>query len=226
MSLDLTILKQQLAPKFALSYNKQGILQLASNTENFRPIYCDFTEKKFLKRCQDKKQGLLKAVGLHKKQGLTILDATAGLGKDSFVLAYHGANVIALERHPIIFALLQDGLQRLNQFSFPRSCVGMQTKLENSLNYLQQDLSQQNIDIIYLDPMYPNRKKSALVKKEMQILQTLLGQDDKADQLLAMALKQKSKIVVKRPRLGVYLNGQLPSYQIIEKTIRFDIYLA
>lgn len=162
---------------------------------------------------------LIKAVGLNKTKNLTILDVTAGLGRDAFIMACHGGQVTLLERNKIIAALLQDALQRLAL----QEKLGLLLIQTDSLQYLQQlsDLP----DVIYLDPMYPEKRKSALVKKEMQFLQQIITEPDNAEDLLQLALtKAKSRVVVKRPNYAGHLAGLVPNYSVKSKNHRFDIY--
>ena len=171
-------------------------------------------------------QSIAKAVGL--KQGVTpsVVDGTAGLGRDAFVLASLGCTVTMVERHPVVAALLEDGLRRAYQDAeigdwmrermrlFPGSSLEALAKLE------------QDVDVVYLDPMYPHRDKSALVKKEMRVFQSLVGADLDADGLLAPALALATKrVVVKRPDYAEDLDGVKPNTVIETKKNRFDVYV-
>jgi 16S rRNA (guanine1516-N2)-methyltransferase len=81
-------------------------------------------------------------------------------------------------------------------------------------------------DVIFLDPMYPHREKSALVKKEMRFIRLLAGDDQDSAALLKAALaKAKQRVVVKRPKLAPPLSGPEPSFTISSKKNRFDVYL-
>jgi len=163
---------------------------------------------------------LIKAIGLNKQPGLQIIDATAGLGRDAFIMACHGAHVLMLEKNPLIALLLQDALMRLNE-----EAISLGLIQEDSINYLSHlnDLP----DVIYLDPMFPERQKSALVKKEMQFLQQILFEDDQTEQLLQTALKKsKNRVVVKRPNYAGYLGNKEPSYSLKSKANRFDVYIT
>ena len=134
-----------------------------------------------------KKQTILKAIGLTKSRTpLNILDATPGLGKDSFVFFSHGCNVHMLERNEIVCALLENGLNKLkNSENY--------TNKENSLT-LEKGTILDNIgyldmfDVVYLDPMYPKRNKSASVKKEMAMFHKIVGDDKDSDFLLEKAM--------------------------------------
>ena len=85
----------------------------------------------------------------------------------------------------------------------------------------------EQIDVVYLDPMFPHRKKSALVKKEMRVFQQLLGSDDDADSLLAPARELAGKrVVVKRPAYAEPLADVPPAMAITSKKHRFDVYIS
>ncbi|WP_298443071.1 class I SAM-dependent methyltransferase [uncultured Ferrimonas sp.] len=171
-------------------------------------------------------QAIAKAVGLKGGVMPTVVDGTAGLGRDAFVLASLGCTVTMVERHPVVAALLDDGLQRAYQD--PEIGPWLQQRLQlhhgNSVEQLGQLALQP--DVVYLDPMYPHRAKSALVKKEMRVFQQLVGADLDADGLLAPALALASKrVVVKRPDYAEDLDGKKPSTVIATKKNRFDVYV-
>ncbi len=181
-----------------------------------------------------KGQAIAKAAGLNKGATPTVLDGTAGLGRDAFVLASLGCKVQMVERHPVVAALLDDGLQRAKQDPEIGSWVGERMSLihassHTALDDLAQDESFSKPDVVYLDPMYPhpeNKKKSALVKKEMRVFQSLVGADLDADNLLQPALALATKrVVVKRPDYAHWLAEQKPTMAIETKKNRFDVYV-
>lgn len=181
-----------------------------------------------------KGQAIAKAAGLNKGATPTVLDGTAGLGRDAFVLASLGCKVQMVERHPVVAALLDDGLQRAKQDPEIGSWVGERMSLihassHTALDDLAQDESFTKPDVVYLDPMYPhpeNKKKSALVKKEMRVFQSLVGADLDADNLLQPALALATKrVVVKRPDYAHWLAEQKPTMAIETKKNRFDVYV-
>jgi len=172
-----------------------------------------------------KNQAIGRAVGLKKLKAVKVLDATAGLGGDAFVLACLGCDVTMVERSRIIAALLKDGLTRglldenISGIIARMTLVNMEAK-----DYFSK--FKEIPDVIYLDPMYPHRKKSAKVKKEMQILQNLLGHVE-GGSLLKPALKVATKrVVVKRPKGAEYLENSAPSHSIESKKTRYDVYLC
>lgn len=171
-------------------------------------------------------QLIAKAVGLQKtRQPLHVVDATAGLGQDAFVLASLGCRMTLFERSPAVHAILEDGLARA---SLNQECAGIigRIKLEagDSLHWLQ-NCEPGSLDVIYLDPMFPHRDKSALVKKEMQVFRQLVGDDEDSDALLEAALAAaRYRVVVKRPRKAEPLNGPSVTTRVEGKSSRFDVY--
>ncbi|MGS2719371.1 class I SAM-dependent methyltransferase [Paraglaciecola aestuariivivens] len=175
-----------------------------------------------------KKQAIAKAVGLKGQTSLHVLDATAGLGRDAFVLASLGCKVDMIERSPVVAALLSDGLSRAHKDLQLATWIPQRMQLVHgiALDLLNQWQGQQP-EVVYLDPMFPHRKKSAAVKKEMRLFQQLLGPDEDADLLLDPALAIATKrVVVKRPAGAPYLANQKPQIEMTGKANRFDIYLC
>ena len=198
------------------------------------PILVDFTEGSVDHRRKfggGKGQMIAKAIGIKAGVYPRILDATAGLGKDAFVLATLGSRVDMIERSPLVHALLENGLSRAREFAAESDpdlfeiLQRMQLLHHTSHDYLQSLPTDQYPDVIYLDPMFPERDKSAEVKKEMSAFHSLVGKDEDADQLLPIALAHVNyRVVVKRPRKAPFLNNQTPSFQLEGKSSRFDIY--
>ena len=172
-------------------------------------------------------EAVAKAVGIKGSELPTVIDATAGLGRDAFVLAAIGCQVRLVERHPVVFLLLQDGLNRAYLDDEIGAMLQQNLRLLdvhhiNELNP-QTDFS----DVVYLDPMYPHKQKSALVKKEMRVFQHLVGADLDADELLLPALQlAKKRVVVKRPDYAEVLGGKQPHFNRETKNHRFDIYMG
>jgi 16S rRNA (guanine1516-N2)-methyltransferase len=155
-----------------------------------------------------------------------VVDATAGLGRDAFVLASLGCELTLIERSPIVSALLEDGLARATEDQEIVEIISrMQLIKESAHKWLQQ--TQQSIDVVYLDPMFPESTKTALVKKEMRVFHELVGVDADADHLLELALaKAQYRVVVKRPRLAPPLANRESTYSLIGKANRFDVYVV
>jgi 16S rRNA (guanine1516-N2)-methyltransferase len=195
------------------------------------PIKADFLTGAIAHRRRfggGRNQALARAIGLKSAVAPpTILDATAGLGRDAFILACLGCRVRMMERSPIIFALLSHGLARALADPALGNGIGQRLTLRagDSLTHMSAPGNSLRPEVVYLDPMYPARTKSALVKKEMRALQLIVGADDDAPQLLIAALKYaRCRVVVKRPRLAPPLAGLDPGSAIRTKTTRFDMY--
>ncbi|KAE9529405.1 class I SAM-dependent methyltransferase [Testudinibacter aquarius] len=172
-------------------------------------------------------EAIAKAVGIKKEYLPTIIDATSGLGRDAFVLAAIGCKVRLIERHPVVFALLQDGLQRAYQDAEIGEWLQHRMQLLSVNNLTALSPTQDCADVVYLDPMYPHKQKSALVKKEMRIFQHLVGADLDADQLLPSARQlARKRVVVKRPDYAPFLAEQKPHFSQTTKNHRFDVYMG
>lgn len=174
-------------------------------------------------------QAIAKAIGLKSGNNPTVLDTTAGLAGDAFVLATLGCTVTMLERSEVLFMLIEDALERasLNEAFEPMIKQGFTAINRDANDYIKEQLLTNNPapDVIYIDPMYPDRKKSALVKKDMQILQRLHDEEDNAAELLDNALKYaKKRVVVKRPVNAETLSAKKPNTWIKSKKTRYDIY--
>lgn len=194
------------------------------------PVFVDFTDGKsdFRRASMGKQQALPKAVGLKSGHHPTVVDATAGLGRDAFVLAALGCRVTLVERSPVFAALLEDGLARarLNLKTAP-VVDRMRLVHADSNTYLRQIAETNRPDVVYLDPMYPHRSKSALVKKEMRFARAIVGGDDEAPALLATALETaRERVVVKRPRPAEPLDGPKPTVALESKNTRYDVYVT
>lgn len=176
---------------------------------------------------------IAKAVGLKGSSFPTVIDATAGLGVDAFVLASLGCRVTMLERVPAVNALLRDGLERSHLYAAANdpgleAILGrLQSIPADATAYLQQLPKEESPDVIYLDPMFPERKKSAAVKKEMQVFHKLIGPDEDANRLFETALaRARNRVVVKRPRIAPSLSGREPGHTVEGKRSRYDVYPA
>ncbi|MDT8282728.1 MAG: class I SAM-dependent methyltransferase [Gammaproteobacteria bacterium] len=174
-------------------------------------------------------QAIAKAMGL--RSGITpnILDTTAGLAGDAFVLASLGCPMTLLERSPVIFKLLEDAIERavLNENFKAINQQGFNLINIDANDYITQQLAANTTrpDVIYIDPMYPERKKTALVKKDMQILQRLHSKDENPEILLDNALNfARKRVVVKRPIHAENLGHRTPSTCVKSKKTRYDIY--
>jgi 16S rRNA (guanine1516-N2)-methyltransferase len=174
-------------------------------------------------------QSIAKAIGL--KHGIkpTVLDATAGLARDAFVLATLGCKITLVEQSPVIFTLINDGIKRAMESEQIATIISNITNLVNadSKIYIDHLDTDSRPDVIYIDPMFPERKKTALVKKDMRILQKLLSEDKSIDTLLKTAMKNcRNRVVVKRPIYAEAVTEKKPDASIESKNTRYDIYFA
>jgi 16S rRNA (guanine1516-N2)-methyltransferase len=200
------------------------LVLFSKNDKKQKPICVDFVEGKMGYRHRvGGKELIARAVGIKKNQPLTIIDATAGLGRDAFILASLGCEIILLERSSLMADLLEDGLRRGSENSMIKNIISRMTLVRGDANASLNNLV---ADVVYLDPMYPHREKTALVKKDMRILREYLGDDDDANYLLNKALESaKKRVVVKRSKHAEYLNSMTPQLSMEGKSSRFDIYL-
>jgi 16S rRNA (guanine1516-N2)-methyltransferase len=192
-----------------------------------KPFCIDFSSGKYDHRRKfggGRGQPLAKAVGLKQGQNPSVIDATAGFARDAFVLASLGCTVTMLEQNAIMAALLADALSRATQNADIADITArMQIHHSNAIAFLTENSI--TADVIYMDPMYPTREKSALVKKDMQLLHQLAGADTEGAELLAIARQKAGKrVVVKRPKGAEFVGEQKPSASIQSKNTRFDIY--
>jgi 16S rRNA (guanine1516-N2)-methyltransferase len=220
-------------PELALCVDDEG-LWLCANGMRMQPDWK--AEVGRLKRASIKSEMIARACNLTEKPQL--VDATAGLGHDSLLMAQLGANVTLIERHPILFTLLEDAKRLAEQDSFLSKVVArIQLVFSDSAEYLkQQAIENQSFDVVYLDPMFPQRdqnhqaeKKQAQVKKQMQLLHLLLPEDgemDLGDGLLDLAKPIAKRVIVKRPRHAVFLANQQPDHQWLGDACRFDAYFS
>ena len=192
-------------------------------------LKCSFIEGPILHRLKYGKgrgQNLAKAVGFKFNKNRTIIDATAGLGYDAFILASLGANVTLIERSEKIYDLLKAAISEAQLYG------GEISKIVNRMNLLFGDSKDilPNIapEVILIDTMYKDRKKSALVKNDMRLVREVVGSDSDHVELINVALNNASKrVVIKQPRYAETLdNIKGCSHQILGKTIRYDVYIT
>lgn len=232
-SLGIQFAASNITTDYSLTYTEQGLALLTINKKGeFADtlLHIDFIHgKNGFRHANDctTKQPLAKAVGIKPGFRPTIFDATAGLGGDGFVLACLGCKVTLCERSPILHSLLEDALKRAQVDFTLQNIIDKNTTLffGNAADALSK--STISYHTIYMDPMYPHRTKSALNKKEMRVIRTLVGDDDDSALLLGIALEQAEKrVVVKRPKGAPLIGGLTPSHEIKMKNSRFDVYLT
>jgi 16S rRNA (guanine1516-N2)-methyltransferase len=175
------------------------------------------------------RQPLSRAVGIRSGERPSIVDATAGLGRDAFVLAGLGCRVTMVERAPAIAALLADGLRRAQNDDALAEWLPDRLTLVHAdgAEYLAGLSEAERPDVVLLDPMYPERSKAARVKKEMQALQAVVGPDMDSHALLAIARRTaRKRVVVKRPKGAPPIDGLKPDTEIQSPNTRYDVYLC
>lgn len=196
-------------------------------TDGVLKLRADFTEMEGrLKQSNLEREMLLKAVRIKGFTGkLRVLDATAGFGEDSLLLAAAGFEVALYEQDKVIALLLEDAIKRGNENPRLRDFIKNMT-LHNEDSIKAMNSLNRKPEVIYLDPMFPERSKSALIKKKFQLLQRLERPCDNEEELLEAAINvHPKKIVIKRPLKGAYLAGVKPSYSLPGKAIRYDCHV-
>lgn len=215
---------------FILILSETGLLLQHTKKKGLGNLQIDFLAGKIGYRLQhlyEQKQLLAKAMGEKPNLNIRILDLTAGLGNDGFILAQLGYSITLLERSAIIATLLKDGISRaISSKKYLHTDIPViQIEAAIYLNELKQTKTLPHI--IYLDPMYPHSKKSALAKREMRFLREIVGPDTDSEILLSLAMTYAlHRIVVKRPRLADYLAKLKPHHSLYGKQHRFDVYLT
>ena len=217
-----------------------------------RVDFCEMRDR--IKQANLERELIVKAVAVKGSKGsIRVLDATAGLGEDAFLLAASGCEVSMYEQDEVIAALLEDGLNRAKNpddpdipaeirtaalrlcFTKGDSIQAMQDILKNlpteavaaseKTDHKCRDKAEGRLfDVIYLDPMFPERKKSAAVKKKFQLLQQLERPEMREEELLKAAVSlHPRKVVIKRPVKGPFLCGIKPEYSVKGNSVRYDI---
>ncbi|MBE6478983.1 MAG: SAM-dependent methyltransferase [Olsenella sp.] len=189
-------------------------------------LRCDFAQ--MLPRLRQDRLAhelLVRAARVRGVEAPTALDATAGLGEDSLLLAAAGFSVTLVEHDPVIAALLRDGLERAANEPQLEGIVARMTLVEGDSVEVLAGLAVAP-DVVYLDPMFPAKHKDAATKKKLQLFQMLESPCTNEDQLMHAALAARPrKVVVKRPLKGPFLAGRKPSSSLTGKVVRYDVYV-
>lgn len=212
--------QQFLASHYPINNTAEWLLDLQNNhlmlinkTQNLT-WGIDLTTGNYRHRQQfHSKEPLLKAIKINGKLPNRVFDMTAGVLKDTFLMHSRGIEVSCVERNPLLYTLQQHAIAHAG--------VDINLYFGNAVDYLANI----ECDLIYIDPMYPLSKKSALVKKDMQILHNIVGQDNDADLLLLAAFNHPARIVVKRPVGAPFLAEQKANFSSQLGNTRYDIYL-
>ena len=192
------------------------------------PLVCDFTGGTVLHRFKyggGRGQSLPKAVGMRGGKTPKVVDATAGLGRDAFLLASLGVEVTLIERSLEMFNLLNDGISRARDAGGDvAEVIARMTLIHGDAKDLLPDLSP---EVVLVDPMHPPRKKSALVKNEMRQIREIVGTDEDSLELMQVALSTASnRVVLKWPLRADPMDGIGPcSHQILGKSTRYDVFM-
>ena len=207
-------------------------LELHDLSQKNTKLLIDYSSGEIAYRAQHgggRKQALGKAAGLKPGYIPTVIDATAGLGRDAFVLANLGCIVYMIERSPVMACLLTDALRRAQYDEQLKTWLSQRLQLVvgDGRERIPQLCNAHEIDVIYIDPMYPPRTKTALVKKEMRFIQALVGEDIDSSELLSVSLANaRKRVVVKRPGSASPVQGPKPSHTIESKNTRYDVYMT
>ena len=241
------IIKSDIQPDFFNEYEIQSEpYQLPSfvwdgeelywQDEAKQKLYVDFASPKQLWRfskLNKAQEPILRALKWKNNEPQSVWDLTAGLGRDGGMLAYSGFNVTFFERNPTLQILLSESIHSLHN-EMPDMANRIQLNRMNSIEYLKQAIEDTSIELpnnCYMDPMYPHRKKSALVKLDLRMVRDLVGDDPDSAELLSTALtllksdRGMQRVVVKRPAKSEYLGDFKPSYSVEAPNTRLDVYI-
>lgn len=198
-------------------------LELRERTPQGRvAVAAEFTDRASLALLRGGRRGVARALGV--QDGTRVVDATAGLGRDAFAAAAAGARVLLLERHPVVAALLDDGLERARAHPLAGPAARrMELRVGDAAELLAG--LQPRPEAVLIDPMYPETGKAAAKNKAMRLFRLLVGDDPDAAALLDAARRAATRrVAVKRPRRAPPLAGMAPSGSQSGTTTRFDLY--
>ncbi len=244
--------------KYQFSFTTHGLELLALHSQGKSRLFVDFLKGAMgYRRIHGGgyRQAIARAVGIKsRKQSITVLDATAGLGRDAFILAGLGCHLHLVERSTIIAALLKDGLERALHDSELYTIVKERIKVsigdaqsilaairshmdmylheeqhheEEENHLLEKNTLNEQPDVVYLDPMFPEENKRALTTIDLRIIRDIVGPDLDAESLFQMALKvAKKRVVVKRSIQAPTISKLKPNFSLIGKKNRYDIYIV
>ncbi|NQY42677.1 MAG: class I SAM-dependent methyltransferase [Legionellales bacterium] len=191
-------------------------------TDYSKDFFVDFLENSLEYRISNlTRESLIKACGIKKNRITSVLDLTGGWGVDSYILARAGCRVLVLERDPVVYLLLKDGIERLQR----KIDCDITIKQINSVDYLaENDVSEQ---IIYIDPIRPQLNKTAKNNKSMEILRRIIQPDQKYEDLLNLALtKFSERLVIKTGRHeNINFIDYTPNFTILGKNTKFMVFI-
>jgi 16S rRNA (guanine1516-N2)-methyltransferase len=201
-------------------------LAMAGRTDQPRVDFAGGAVGYRFRRGGERGHPLVRAAGIKKDRLPSIVDATAGLGRDAFLLASAGATVILIERSAEVHALLKEALARANAESPELAeVVGRMTLIHGDARHHLPELKP---DVVIVDPMHPPRRNTALVKQEMRQLSAIVGADEDAHETMAVALASaRDRVVLKWPlRAAPLLATPKPSHQLAGKTVRYEVFMT
>ncbi|MBO6656629.1 MAG: class I SAM-dependent methyltransferase [Pseudomonadales bacterium] len=213
--------------RYRLDKDEHGYF-LSDTFSRQRSLRANFDEPSFLRRVgRAGKKNELVAKSVKVKPGLKVLDCTAGLGRDSFILAHLGCDVTMCERSSVLHCLLEDALTRAKHDErLAETTARMSLIKDDALSLLERSGGEFNV--IYLDPMFPERTGSAAVKGGMQYLQRFIGVDRDSEDLLRAALSTSdTRVVLKRPAHGGLIKLNVaPQHVFKNRNSRYEVYLT
>ncbi len=213
---------------FILRFEQKGLTLYSTKPDAPGGLCVDFTGKAIQRRGREslKNQNLGKALGLKTLRNPAILDATAGLGTDSYLFAAAACHVTMLEKNPVVHALLEDGMERAASHDHALKVIMSRMHL-TAADLLHAELATESFDVVYLDPMFPAKKKSARSGKGMYLLQQLIVESSDEVAMLEHALKlARKRVVVKRARLSPSIGEKRPDISFTGSSNRFDVYFG
>lgn len=176
-----------------------------------------------LKKDNLRNELIVKAATIKGMDKITVLDATAGMGEDSLLLAAAGFFVKLYEKDHVIASLLRDAMEKADDVAALGIAVNRMELFEEDSIAAMNNLKEP-VDVIFLDPMFPERQKSGLIKKKFQLLQQLEAPCNDEEELLNAAINANpQRIIIKRPLKGEFLAGKAPSYSVKGSGIRYDV---
>ena len=213
--------------QFKLNTDHAGLF-LSDTFSNHKPLRVKFDTPEFIRRTQQAgKRSELVARSVKARPGLRVLDCTGGLGRDAFILASLGCVVTLAERSRIMALMLDDGLRRARSHPELRAAANRMVVTHVDATLLLNVVTTIDMfDVVYIDPMFPAREKSAKVKGEMQQMQNFLGKDQDANRLVEMAIAAGyARVVLKRPGSSDWHPPRIPTHVFTSKTSRFEVYV-
>ncbi|NNC22840.1 class I SAM-dependent methyltransferase [Salinisphaera sp. USBA-960] len=223
-ALDLATTTERPATDFFLARTDDGLALFRSNTNGTDQSFCaDLTTTAGQRGINRRASPLARACGLHRHPGLSIFDATAGLGRDSATLASFGCPITAVERHAIPAALTRDALRRARDAGFFEA-TWAHLATGDAQRWLSDETLEQP-DVVLIDPMFSADRRKAKPQKIIAWLNEILGPDADAPTLLAAArATARRRVVVKRHARQLALGE--PDFSLGKRAVRFDIYLS